>query len=88
VIEVADAIVSALGKGRIEVRQSGADLHEAQLLQLDSSRARALGWAPVWGFDKTVEMTADWYGNWASGGDPRRLCLAQIEQFEKDSGAN
>ncbi len=86
VIEVASAIVAALGKGRIELNETGANLHEAQLLRLDSRRARALGWAPVWNFEKTVKMTAGWYGNWASGNDPRHLCLAQIEQFERDIG--
>lgn len=87
VIEVARAIVAALGKGRIEVRETGANLHEAQLLQLDSARARALGWAPVWGFEKTIDLTADWYANWAAGGDPRSLCLAQIEQYQENSEA-
>jgi len=39
--------------------------HEAQLLQLDSSKAReSLGWRPVWTFDEGVAVTADWYRAW------------------------
>lgn len=36
--------------------------HEANLLYLDSSKAKAhLGWKPVWNFDKTLVATAQWY---------------------------
>jgi len=36
--------------------------HEAQLLHLDSDKAREkLGWRPVWNFDEGVAMTAAWY---------------------------
>ncbi len=39
--------------------------HEAQLLQLDSSKARArLGWRPVLGFEESVAVTAGWYRAW------------------------
>ena len=38
--------------------------HEANLLYLDSAKAHTqLGWQPVWGFDTTLEKTADWYRN-------------------------
>lgn len=38
--------------------------HEAQLLHLDSSKARErLGWKPVWNFDASVAMTVEWYKN-------------------------
>jgi CDP-glucose 4,6-dehydratase len=37
-------------------------LHEAQLLHLDSTRARRiLGWQPVWNIDQALHKTADWY---------------------------
>lgn len=43
--------------------------HEAQLLQLDSSKARrALGWNPVWSFEEGVAATADWYRAWLETG--------------------
>src|SRR6266446_3873476 len=37
-------------------------LHEAQLLYLDSSKARnSLGWRPVWSLNETLVATATWY---------------------------
>ena len=84
VIAVADALVRALGTGEIEVQPHRADLHEARLLQLDSGKARALGWRPLWSFDDTVRLTAGWYAAWHRGADPRELCLSQIEQYERD----
>jgi len=39
-----------------------AQPHEANLLYLDSSKAKKqLGWQPVWGIEETLGMTADWY---------------------------
>jgi CDP-glucose 4,6-dehydratase len=36
--------------------------HEANLLQLDSSKARRhLGWRPVWALDECLQATVDWY---------------------------
>ena len=37
-------------------------LHEARLLYLDSAKARSgLHWAPVWGLETALQMTAEWY---------------------------
>jgi len=39
--------------------------HEAQLLHLDSGKAREkLSWRPVWTFDEGVIATAEWYRAW------------------------
>lgn len=39
--------------------------HEAQLLHLDSGKAREkLFWRPVWTFDEGVAATAEWYRAW------------------------
>lgn len=39
--------------------------HEAQLLHLDSGKAREkLSWHPVWTFDEGVAATAEWYRAW------------------------
>jgi CDP-glucose 4,6-dehydratase len=40
-------------------------VHEAQLLHLDSTKARErLGWKPVWSFEEGVAATAAWYRAW------------------------
>jgi CDP-glucose 4,6-dehydratase len=43
--------------------------HEANLLYLDSTKARAqLGWTPVWTLDEALTATADWYRTYLAGG--------------------
>lgn len=43
--------------------------HEAQLLYLDSGKAREkLAWRPVWDFDEGLAATADWYRAWLEKG--------------------
>jgi len=43
--------------------------HEANLLYLDSSKARIrLGWQPVWTLDDTLTATADWYRDFSGAG--------------------
>lgn len=39
--------------------------HEANLLYLDSAKAKSkLGWSSVWNIDTTIEKTAQWYEAW------------------------
>lgn len=55
---------------------------EAQLLRLDSSRARAeLGWAPSWQLDQAIEHTVAWHRAWVRGEDMLTVSQAQIEHF-------
>src|SRR5207302_3318967 len=42
--------------------------HEAAILRLDCTKARTeLGWRPVLGLDRALDMTASWYREAASG---------------------
>jgi CDP-glucose 4,6-dehydratase len=48
----------------------GPHLHEANLLYLDSAKARSrLCWQPVWNIDATLEKTAEWYRAWLENAD-------------------
>jgi CDP-glucose 4,6-dehydratase len=52
--------------------------HEAPVLRLDASRARAqLGWAPRLDLVAALEATAAWH----RADDPRRACEAQLSAF-------
>jgi len=83
VIEVADAIVAALGTGRIIVDEDADAPHEAKMLRLDCTKARAqLGWVPAMRFEDCVAFTANWYGGWHKGQGPRDLCAAQIAAYQ------
>ncbi len=84
VLEVAEAVVAALGRGRIDLDPSAATLHEAKMLRLDCTKARlGLGWVPATGFDDCVRLTAGWYAGWASGRPARDLCAEQIVLYEQ-----
>jgi CDP-glucose 4,6-dehydratase len=61
-------------------------LHEARLLRLDSSKARAqLGWSPCWNLDETLLHTVEWYKAIHRGEDLRALSLNQIHSFMRQS---
>lgn len=48
---------------------AGSHPHEAQLLYLDSTKARSrLGWRPVWELEQGLAATANWYREWHASG--------------------
>lgn len=83
VIEVAQAVVASLGRGRILTDEGAATVHEAKLLRLDCTRARLeLGWVPALRFEDCVRLTAEWYGGWAAGEPAAALCDRQIVSYQ------
>ena len=59
-----------------------AHKHEANLLRLDTTKAREkLGWRPRLGFDEMVDWTARWYRAHARGAYMRALTFEQIDAF-------
>lgn len=84
VIEVARAIVDALGTGQIIVDEDADAPHEARMLRLDCTKARTeLGWVPAMSFADCVSFTANWYGGWHKGRSARDLCAAQIDAYQE-----
>jgi CDP-glucose 4,6-dehydratase len=58
--------------------------HEASLLTLDATRARAiLGWRPLLSFDDAVTWTADWYLAYWKGEDVGAVTRRQIDAFSE-----
>ncbi len=79
---VAEALIAALGRGRIEVAPETNALHEAHLLALDCAKANErLGWRPRLDFDATIALTASWYSAWARGEAMAPVTSAQIAAF-------
>jgi CDP-glucose 4,6-dehydratase len=57
--------------------------HEANLLRLDSSKAKAkLGWHPRWRLDTALENTLAWHQAWVRGEEMSDVSLAQIHAYE------
>lgn len=81
--EVAELVIKNYGEGTLVDDSEKDRPHEANLLNLDRSKALfRLGWKPRWSVEEAVSYTVKWYQNFRSQ-DPYKLCLEQIEQFEK-----
>jgi CDP-glucose 4,6-dehydratase len=79
---VAEAMVAALRRGRIELASEAHAPHEAHTLALDCAKARArLDWRPRLDFAATIALTATWYSAWARGEAMASLTSAQIATF-------
>lgn len=76
--EVADVIVSHLGRGTVKYGDISPQ-HEAQLLQLNCDKAhQILRWHPRWDVDKTLKMTAEWYRAVLGGEEAKVVTSRQI----------
>lgn len=83
--EVLDALKKSWGSGfDWKVEQSDKNPHEANLLKLDSSRAkRTLGWKPRWQLETALEKTAEWYKTALQ--DERKLYDLTVKQIHEFS---
>ena len=87
-VGVVTSRVKSLWGGGSVVRVEGTseNLHEAGLLTLDSTKARAaLGWVPVWNFEQTMEQTVVWYKKYFAGQEMREYSMHQLRAYEKAS---
>jgi len=82
---VAQAVAGLWGDGAAVSKQEGRiHPHEAALLGLDSSHARAaLGWRPHWSLPQALQYTVEWYRQWIEGGDLRDVTLRQIRSYSE-----
>jgi len=81
--ETAELAVQAWGSGQGWVADESEHPHEAELLTLDSSRARSeLGWRDRLDYRAAIEWTVDWEKRVNEGESAREVSLGQIAQFE------
>lgn len=81
---VVGALTQAWGEGATyRVEASGAALHEAHLLKLDISKARArLHWRPRWDLGTCLASIVQWHRAHLAGADMRDVTLKQISAYE------
>ncbi len=80
--DVVETAFEAWGEGARWRLERGEQLHEANYLKLDSSKARKrLNWTPVWDFEQAIKRTVEWYRAETSGADMHALTLSQIADY-------
>ncbi|MGC2621118.1 MAG: CDP-glucose 4,6-dehydratase [Acidobacteriaceae bacterium] len=80
---VATFLAEAWGEGAAWTRGAGAGVHEAGILRLDASKARAeLNWQPRLGIARALAWTVEWYRAWQQGADLQQETHAQIAAYE------
>lgn len=87
VIDVADALIAALGQGHVEIAPGGRGTVPGDPEKPHQGRVRHPDWSPQFRFSDSLKMTADWYAGWQGGTAPVDLCSAQIDAFLKTNRA-
>jgi CDP-glucose 4,6-dehydratase len=78
---VVDHMLEGWGGGEW-IQPEGAQPHEATLLRLDCSKARAeLGWKPRFRLQDALDKVVEWHKAVANDGDARAISLAQIDDY-------
>lgn len=88
--KVADTLAKHWGDGaRIQTTDDPHKPHEANLLSLDSTKARDhLSWAPKWGLEDALKATVDWHRAWLSAADKSQLLTFSLDQLNRYRQAN
>ncbi len=74
--------IGAYGRGASWTHDHGDHPHEANLLRLDTAKAREiLGWSPLLGFEETVDWTSQWYRALADGQDVIAATMMQVDRY-------
>lgn len=80
---IADELVRSWGQGAAWTQDTASHPHEAHALKLDTSKAKAhLGWHPALPLKSALGWIVEWYREYQSGGDLRKITQQQIERYE------
>lgn len=78
---IADRLCKKVSGSKWELDED-PQLHEAENLKLDSSKAKKyLNWKPKLNLNDALEMTVDWFMKWKEKGDIQNLSIDQIENY-------
>ena len=73
------------GAAEWESAASAGDMHEAEMLLLDCTKAeRRLGWRARIGLPEALAMTTEWYRAWDTGENMREFTNARIAGYMRE----
>lgn len=82
---ILDHMVARWGRDASWQLDASQQPHEAQLLKLDISKARAkLHWQPRWSLPQALDSIIDWQQAWLGGANMQQKTLAQIQQYQNN----
>jgi CDP-glucose 4,6-dehydratase len=82
--QVVEMARTAFGFGEVVYAQDRDEAHEASLLALEISKAKAiLGFSPKMELSQAVYRTINWYKSIQQGMDARVLCEAEIAEYQE-----
>ena len=80
--EVIDLVISEWGDSACWKEEHSDHPHEANLLNLDCSKARAqLGWTPKWNLEEAMQKIIQWQKSFQAGENMQKISLSQINQY-------
>ncbi len=80
--EITKRFINQLGKGSYNIDRNTANVHEAKILRLDSSKAKEkLNWRANLDIKNTLDFTVEWFRNYANR--PEEVYNNSIMQLEK-----
>ncbi|HCJ57892.1 MAG TPA: CDP-glucose 4,6-dehydratase [Clostridiaceae bacterium] len=83
--QIANEIIKQYGWGDLKDISSEEGMHEAQLLNLDISKAKLrLGWSPKLPIEIAIQYTVDWYKRYKQN-DVYNLCVEQINRYMNET---
>jgi len=80
--ELTRTAIDVWGSGKLRIERDANQPHEANLLMLNSDKAKSkLGWRVHWDFTAAVTHTVSWYKRVNDGEDPIKVTDEQLDQF-------
>jgi CDP-glucose 4,6-dehydratase len=81
---VVESLTRRWGDGARWIAPPQKQPHEAELLKLDCTKARAeLGWEPRWRLERALDAVIAWHRALSQGADMQSFSLQQIEDYSK-----
>ena len=79
---IVDKLIATVPNAKWQIDHK-PQLHEANYLKLDSSKAKMqLGWHPRWNLEVALQKIINWHQYWRNEGDMHQFSLMQIAEYQ------